>query len=108
MKDLGYLKPFFTFYGGKWLFAPNYGEPQHNTIIEPFAGSAGYSLNYYEHDVILVEKDPIIYSVWSYLISASSDDVMSLPEIDETTIIRDLDIHPGAKNLIGFLVWSWS
>ena len=35
------LKPFFTYYGGKYRAAPKYPEPVHGSIVEPFAGSAG-------------------------------------------------------------------
>jgi site-specific DNA-adenine methylase len=34
------LRPFFTFYGGKWRAAPFYDAPTHGHIVEPFAGSA--------------------------------------------------------------------
>lgn len=44
------LKPFFTYFGGKYRIAPRYPKPQYNTIIEPFAGSAGYSLRYPERE----------------------------------------------------------
>ena len=38
------LKPFWRYYGGKYRAAPAYPPPRLGTIVEPFAGSAGYSL----------------------------------------------------------------
>jgi hypothetical protein len=37
------LKPFFNYYGGKWRVARRYAPPEHDLIIEPFAGAAGYA-----------------------------------------------------------------
>ena len=64
------LRPFFGYYGGKWRDTPRlYPPPEHNTIVEPFAGSAGYSLRFPRTPrVILYEKDPIVAGVWQYLI----------------------------------------
>jgi site-specific DNA-adenine methylase len=52
------LKPFFCYYGGKWRAAPHYPAPEHDRIIEPFAGAAGYSMRYPQKRVALYEKDP--------------------------------------------------
>jgi site-specific DNA-adenine methylase len=49
------LRPFFTYTGGKYRLAPRYPEPRHNLIIEPFAGSAGYSLRHPEREVLLID-----------------------------------------------------
>lgn len=73
------MRPFFTYTGGKWRLAPRYPAPAHDTIVEPFAGSAGYSLRYPEHDVILVDLDPQVATLWEYLIAASPEDILSLP-----------------------------
>ena len=40
------LRPFFCYYGGKWRAAPKYPPPEHDTIVEPFAGAAGYATRY--------------------------------------------------------------
>lgn len=63
------LKPFFTYFGGKYRLAPKYPKPMYNTIVEPFAGSAGYSLRYPEREVILNDLDPVISGIWEYLIN---------------------------------------
>lgn len=96
------LRPFFTFYGGKWRAAPHYPPPEHNTIVEPFAGSAGYSLRYPHKQVVLVEKDPVIAQTWRYLIGVSAEEVLGLPDISEGQDVRDLPICPEAQSLIGW------
>lgn len=81
-----------------------YPKPKYDTIIEPFAGSAGYSHRYYERQVILVEIDPTIASVWNYLIKATSDDIMSLPIVPPGVSTRDLGLPEPERCLIGFWV----
>lgn len=104
------LKPFFRFYGAKWRVAPKYPKPQYNTIIEPFAGAAGYSVRYADHNVILADKDPIICGVWNYLIHASEDDILSLPDLvvgddlKDCQSVDDLPVCQEAKWLIGFWI----
>lgn len=70
------LRPFFSYFGGK---APQYPPPEHDIIIEPFAGSAGYATRYPDREVILVEKSPEIAALWRWLIQVSSDEIMALP-----------------------------
>ena len=65
------MRPFFTYYGGKYRAAPLYPSPTHANLVEPFAGSAGYALRYYDRQVLLVDADPVIAGLWRYLISAT-------------------------------------
>jgi hypothetical protein len=96
------MKPFFTYFGGKYRVAPKYPSPIHDTIIEPFAGSAGYSVRNYNKNVILYDLDEKIIGLWKYLISVKQREIMSLP----TNISDGLDSIPNvceeAKWLIGF------
>lgn len=96
------LKTFINYYGGKWRAAPRYPKPQFNTIIEPFAGGAGYSLRYADRDVILYEKDSDLVAMWQWLIQAEPDDVLALPLIGEFNHLDEVDAPHGAKVLIGF------
>jgi hypothetical protein len=73
------VKPFFTFYGGKHRLAPLLGKPKYDHVIEPFAGSAGYSTYWESSNVTLVELDPVLISVWQYLQGASAHDIERLP-----------------------------
>ena len=94
------LKLFFTYFGGKWAAAKRYPIPTHDTIIEPFAGSAGYSLHYPERNIMLYDKDPIICGLWDYLIKASEADILKLPT--EITDLRIMNMAQEEKWLIGF------
>lgn len=94
------IKPFFCYFGGKWRLAPYYAAPQHDTIIEPFAGAAGYSTRYCDRKVLLFDKDPVVCGVWDYLIKVSPAEVLKLPlkfdHVDEISVSQE------AKYLIGF------
>jgi hypothetical protein len=97
------LRPFFGFYGGKWRDAPkHYPAPRHGTVVEPFAGSAGYAVRYASANVILGELDPVIYGVWDYLIRAKPDEILGLPDLAEGESINDLAIPQEARWLVGF------
>jgi hypothetical protein len=96
------LRPFFGFFGGKWRDTPRlYPPPAYDVIVEPFAGSAGYSLRYYWKTVILCEKDPVIASVWEYLIRAKASEVLKLPDVPPDGTVDDLTVPQEAKALIG-------
>lgn len=96
------LRPFFSFYGSKWRSAPLYPAPQCDTVIEPFAGSAGYSLRHYERDVRLYDADPCIVGVWEYLIRTPRAEIERLPLLQAGEDVRDLPVCPEAQALIGF------
>lgn len=92
------LKPFFYYFGGKYRIAPRYPEPKHETIVEPFAGAAGYSVRYADRKVVLIEKSPKIAAIWRYLIGTPADEIMRLPvKVAHTKDIPD----PAAGWLIG-------
>ena len=59
----------FVYYGGKKGSAHRYPSPAFPTIIEPFAGSAGYALAWAKPStrVILIEKDAGIVELWRRL-----------------------------------------
>src|ERR1700677_4867140 len=95
------LRPFFTYYGGKYRIGPKYPKPLHDTIIEPFAGSAGYSLRHPEKQVILYDMNPRIVATWQYLLKTTEKDIYSLPEIfDDLREVKN--INQEAKWLIGW------
>ena len=94
--------PFFTFYGGKWRAAPRYPTPLHDTIVEPFAGAAGYAVRHHQRQVILCEKDPEIAALWRYLIAVNRREIEELPLIRLDQSVDDLRVTPEARTLIGF------
>ena len=96
----GRLRPFFSFYGSKWLLAPHYAAPRHERVIECFAGSAGYATLHNAREVLLVDVDPVICQVWEFLIGVSEKELLSLPvEFDH---VDELVCCQEAKWLIGF------
>lgn len=97
------MRPLFPFYGSKWRDARKYGAPgggQH--VVEPFAGSAGYSTFFEPSRVTLVDLDPIIVGVWDYLISASAAEILALPDVEPGQDVREMGLPQEAAWLIGF------
>jgi hypothetical protein len=73
----------------------------HETIIEPFAGSASYSHQYADRKIVLVEKHHKISEMWRFLIAAKSSEILHIP------LVSNLDDLPswisnGARWLVGF------
>lgn len=97
----GKLRPFFPFYGSKWRDAIRYPAPR-GSVCEPFAGSAGYATYFNPRAVTLLDVDPIIVGVWSYLIGVSSAEVLALPDLAVGESVDTLRVPQEAKWLIGF------
>ena len=102
----------FSYYGSKMSVVKHYPPPIKNTIIEPFAGSACYSLFYgcvnsnqnrlFEGlSVELYDACSVICGLWKYLINVKESEILKLPllkpsEKIPTTLVKE------AQNLIGF------
>src|SRR5580704_15661028 len=74
----------FYYYGRKKQIARYYPPPGYGTIVEPFAGAAAYSLHsdYWQREVILVEKDARVAEIWRWLIEeATSRSILALPDV---------------------------
>ena len=94
-----------SYYGSKYMLAPKYPAPQHDTIIEQFAGGAGYSLHYPAHNVKLYDLNEDVCSVWDYMINADPDEIRKLPMLEQNQSIDELEgLTKGQKNLIGWWV----
>lgn len=70
------------------------------TIIEPFAGAAGYSCRHYKNNIILYDVDPVIYGLWNYLINVTPEEILNIPT--NITHLDDMNIIQEQKWLIGF------
>lgn len=96
------MKPMISYFGGKWRLSGKMDPPVFDTVIEPFAGGAGYSLRHEPKRVILVEKNPIVAGIWRFLIRSFPEDILKIPL--EFNSVDDLDICDDAKHFIGFLI----
>lgn len=96
------MRPFISFFGAKWYHAKRYRAPSSGLVVEPFAGSAGFSVRHAVPEAILVEKDPVIAGVWKWLIESDAEDVMQLPMLEPGQHLDEIDAPEPAKNLIGF------
>lgn len=93
------LNPAFSYFGSKWSLVRGgkYPPPLYPLIIEPFAGSAGYSLHHHWHQVVLVDVNPTIVDIWGAVMSAD-ETLYDLPDDFETV---PTNIAPGLQALIG-------
>ncbi|MFA7290370.1 MAG: hypothetical protein WC055_15960 [Melioribacteraceae bacterium] len=74
----------FYYYGRKKQIAKHYPASNYDTIIEPFAGAAAYSLfaDNWKKNVILIEKDEKVSKIWDWLINyASVEEIKQLPDL---------------------------
>ena len=69
----------WSYYGAKTNIIHLYPPPKYGRIIEPFAGTARYSLLYWDRDILLVDKYEVIVKIWKWLQQCSKDDVLRLP-----------------------------
>jgi site-specific DNA-adenine methylase len=95
----------FYYYGRKEKVFRYYPQPKHDLIIEPFAGSAVYSLKNYTKDVIILDKDKKIIDIWNYLKDTSSEEILSLPLINVGQTLHDDEfshLTEVQKDLISF------
>jgi site-specific DNA-adenine methylase len=93
----------FSYYGSKSKIVDYYPPPKYKRIIEPFAGSARYSLKYWQNDVLLVDKYEVVVMVWKWLQSCSKNDILNLPRLKKGDEVSKLDLPQEAKILLGFL-----
>jgi hypothetical protein len=96
------INPLFKWFGSKWRSAVRYPAPLHDTIAEPFAGGAGYSLNYCDRRVYIYDTDPSLRILWPWLIGpATSADVLAIPlDVPVGTDIRTIGLSPGQAALM--------
>ncbi|MGB1041629.1 MAG: hypothetical protein ACPGVD_12200 [Flavobacteriales bacterium] len=69
----------WSYYGSKSKLVHYYPKPKFDLIIEPFAGSAKYSLKYFEKDVLLIDKYEKLVRIWKWLQKCSINDIKKLP-----------------------------
>jgi len=65
--------PLFKWFGSKWLSSKHLPAPRYDTIIEPFAGGAGYSLRYADRKVVIAESNSHLHELWQWLIRDATE-----------------------------------
>lgn len=94
----------FYYYGRKKQIAHIYPKPQFDKIIEPFAGSAAYSLHgdNWKSDVLLIDLNDWCIKIWEYLQSATVFDIKNLPDMECGDTLKNYSyLSQAEKHLIG-------
>lgn len=96
------IGPLFKWFGSKWQSAKRYPKPEHEHIVEPFAGGAGYSLNHVDKKITIWDADPNLTTLWNWLIhAATSDNIQTIPiNVPVGTDIRSLGLSDGQAMLL--------
>jgi site-specific DNA-adenine methylase len=102
----GREKKMFGYLGAKGSIVQHYPEPQYGKVIEPFCGSARYALRFWDREVWINDCNPIVFSIWCYLQTATRKQIQALPDRfkvgDRLSKIRTLT--QVERNLLGFCV----
>lgn len=94
----------WSYYGTKTNVAKFYPRPKYDKIIEPFSGTARYSLRYFEKDIHIIDKYEVMIKIWKWLQQCQPNDILKLPRLKIGDRIDECKIGiPEAELLIGFL-----
>lgn len=96
----------FYYYGRKKQIVKRYPVPNYDVIIEPFAGSAAYSMHYNNivNRVILIEKDEKVIDIWRWLQKATVEEIKQLPDLkvgEHSTELLHI-VHAATKMAFAF------
>lgn len=95
----------WSYYGSKSKIVKFYPHPKYDLIIEPFAGSAWYSVVHRHKKVLLNEKYEVLYNIWNWLIhEANSDLILSYKDFFLGQDISQMSLSKPHKDLIGFCI----
>lgn len=82
--------------------ARRYAPVRHDLVIEPFAGSAGFSVRHAVRRAILCDLNPQVAEVWRYLIATPAVEIRALPLLEAGQDVSDLPLCQEARWLIGW------
>lgn len=89
------MRPFFSYYGSKYIGAKHYGPPRHDVVVEPFCGSAAYSTRWNVGRAVLFDLSENICQLWDWLIHCTANDVAAIPDyFDDMDQVMALDVGP--------------
>jgi len=94
--------PLFKWFGSKWTASKHYPMPEHESVVEPFAGGAGYSLRHFTKKVTIAETDPHISLLWRWIVTEATEaDVRAIPlGLPVGTDIREVGLSTGQALLL--------
>lgn len=69
----------FYYFGRKGRLASRYPSPEHDLVIEPFAGSMAYTLHHRPIEAIGVEADPRVVETWHRVVDLSPMELLAYP-----------------------------
>lgn len=98
----------FSYLGGKSHIVPVYPGPQHGLIIEPFAGGAAYARRYWDREVIINDRNPLIYNIWNWLLSVEPSDILNLPVLCAGEDLRDYFLNKDERAFLSFWICQGS
>lgn len=91
----------FSYYGSKSKIVNHYPRPTESKIIEPFCGSARYSLKYFDRDVLLIDKYEVVIKIWQWLQKCTPNDILSLPKYDTGIDLRECNLSDEERMFLG-------
>ncbi len=95
----------WSYYGAKGNIVDHYPPPRFNKIIEPFAGTARYSLKYWDREIVLIDKYEVIIKIWKWLQMCSKQDILKLPILKEGELLTDYNFDCQEERLLmGFII----
>ena len=98
----------FNYYGSKSKIIHLYPTPKFDKIIEPFAGSARYSLRFWQKDILLIDKYQTVVNVWNWLKQCSEKDILGLPKFEIGMNLNELNLSNEEKMFLGFFAGQGS
>jgi hypothetical protein len=94
-----------SYFGGKVRAASWYPAPTHATIVEPFAGGAGYSYRYYDRNIVLIEKYDVLANMLAWFVRSGAEDIPRMPLLEPGQRVSDLpNLIPEQRAFIGFWI----
>ena len=94
----------FSYYGSKSKIVNLYPKPKFDKIIEPFAGSARYSLKYFDKDILLIDMYDILIDVWHYLQNVKEIELLKLTKLKLKYRLSDIiDKNTIEYKFLGYL-----
>ena len=98
----------FAYYGAKHGLARGhrakhpYPRPHHQLVVEPFAGSAGYTCHHLPSDALLNDADRLVVDTWHRLQTMTRADLDAL----DLTLAGDRSTEPILNSLAGSNGWT--